>query len=247
MEKQRTRRKKLTKDEEQQVYQDILKTKHASTFLDDIKINIKCKTPNQKILINLIKQKEITICSGPAGSGKTYLACAMALDLLKHDPKYKQIYLVKSVTTLKEEEIGFLKGTMEEKMKPFMFSFLHNFAKLIGEQETENLKAGGYIKEMPIAYMRGINIDNAVVICDEVQNISIDNMRTIMTRLGEDSKMIFLGDENQIDIKKKELSSLRKIINAFADVDDIGSLTLTDDDVVRNKLITTIETVFRGL
>jgi phosphate starvation-inducible PhoH-like protein len=100
------------------------------------------------------------------------------------------------------------------------------------------------IEEMPIAYMRGINIDNSITIIDEAQNISIDNIRTIMTRLGENSKMIFLGDENQIDMKKKGESSLNFIIKKFSDFDEVGTITLGEDDVVRNPLIKKIEKIF---
>ena len=101
------------------------------------------------------------------------------------------------------------------------------------------------IEEMPIAYMRGINIDNSITIIDEAQNISIDNIRTIMTRLGENSKMIFLGDENQIDMKKKNESSLNFIIDKFKDFDEVGTVVLGEDDVVRNPLIKKIEQIFR--
>ena len=161
------------------------------------------------------------------------------------DLPYQKIILVKSVTTLKDEEIGFLKGTMKEKMEPFMYSFLHNFEKVIGRHNVEVLRANNMIEEMPIAYMRGINIDNSITIIDEAQNISIDNIRTIMTRLGENSKMIFLGDENQIDMKKKGESSLNFIINKFKDFDEVGTVVLGEDDVVRNPLIKKIEQIFR--
>jgi len=238
------RRRKLTSDEELEVFESINKNNSGNIF-DKIKINIKSKTPNQKKLINEIKAKEIVICSGLPGSGKTFLSCAVALELLKNDPKYRKIVIVKSVTTLKDEEIGFMKGTMKEKMEPFMYSFMHNFEKLIGKQNLEVLRSAGMIEELPIAYMRGINIDNSITIIDEVQNISIDNIRTIMTRLGENSKMIFLGDENQIDMKKKNESSLNFIINKFKDFDEVGTVVLGEDDVVRNPLIKKIEQIFR--
>jgi phosphate starvation-inducible PhoH-like protein len=149
------------------------------------------------------------------------------------------------VTTLKDEEIGFLKGNLKEKMEPFMYSFMHNFEKVIGKANLELLRNAGMIEELPIAYMRGINIDNSIAIIDEAQNISVDNIRTIMTRLGENSKMIFLGDENQIDMKKKSESSLNFIIDKFKDFDEVGTIVLDEDDVVRNPLIKKIEQIFR--
>jgi phosphate starvation-inducible PhoH-like protein len=239
------RRRKLTPEEELEAFETINRGSHSGNIFDKIKIDIKSKTPNQKKLVNEIKSKEIVICSGLPGTGKTFLSCAVALELLKNDPRYRKIVIVKSVTTLKDEEIGFLKGTMKEKMEPFMYSFMHNFEKVIGKYNLELLRNAGMIEELPIAYMRGINIDNSVTIIDEAQNISIDNIRTIMTRLGENSKMIFLGDENQIDMKKKSESSLNFIINKFKDFDEVGTVVLGEDDVVRNPLIKKIEQIFR--
>jgi phosphate starvation-inducible PhoH-like protein len=238
------RRRKLTPEEEIEAVEAINRG-HSVNILDKIKVDIKAKTQNQKKLVNEIKNKEIVICSGLPGTGKTFLSCGVALELLKNDPRYRKIVIVKSVTTLKDEEIGFLKGTMKEKMEPFMYSFMHNFEKVIGRQNVESLRASGMIEELPIAYMRGINIDNSITIIDEAQNISIDNIRTIMTRLGENSKMIFLGDENQIDMKKKSESSLNFIINKFKDFEEVGTVVLGEDDVVRNPLIKKIEQIFR--
>lgn len=240
----RRSRKRLTPEEEMEAFEAISRG-YSGNPMDKIKVEIKCKTQNQKKLINEIKEKEIVICSGLPGTGKTFLSCAMALELLKNDSRYRKIVIVKSVTTLKDEEIGFLKGTMKEKMEPFMYSFMHNFEKVIGRHNVEVLRVNNMIEEMPIAYMRGINIDNSITIIDEAQNISIDNIRTIMTRLGENSKMIFLGDENQIDMKKKGESSLNFIINKFKDFDEVGTVVLGEDDVVRNPLIKKIEQIFR--
>ena len=240
----RKSRRRLTPEEEYEALEELNRS-HSGNVLDKIKVDIKYKTQNQKKLVNEIKDKEIVICSGLPGTGKTFLSCAVALELLKNDPRYRKIVIVKSVTTLKDEEIGFLKGNMKEKMEPFMYSFMHNFEKVIGRHNLEILRANNMIEEMPIAYMRGINIDNSITIIDEAQNISIDNIRTIMTRLGENSKMIFLGDENQIDMKKKSESSLNFIIDKFKDFNEVGTIVLGEDDVVRNPLIKKIEQIFR--
>jgi phosphate starvation-inducible PhoH-like protein len=217
-------------------------------LLSKMKIDVKCKTENQKKLVNLIREKEITICCGLAGCGKTFLACYQALNLLKTQPDiYKKIVLVKSVTTLKEEEIGFLKGSLEEKMEPFVYSFMNNFEKIVGKVETAALRQEGIIEVMPIAYMRGINIDEAIIIIDEVQNITIENIRTILTRIGFNSKMIFLGDTKQIDYKNKKNSALKFIMEKFHHLDEIGTIELGEEDVVRNPLIKKIEKVFNDL
>ena len=209
-----------------------------------IKIEIKHKNETQKKLTQAIKGSDVTICTGPAGTGKTYLSCLQALYELKNNDLIKKIVLVKSVTTLKSEEIGFLKGTMEEKMEPFMYSFTGNFEKIIGKELFTKLKASNQIEILPIAYLRGVNIDNAVVIIDEVQNISIDNIRTILTRLGENSKMIFLGDVKQIDAKNKYDSALSFLLTHFKGIDRIGVIEFSKADIIRHPLIKVIEDVF---
>tara|TARA_Y100000592_G_scaffold45466_1_gene72130 strand:- start:285 stop:1022 length:738 start_codon:yes stop_codon:yes gene_type:complete len=240
------RSKKLSREEQMEVeewiYQNNTEEKRIS---DTMTVNVKCKTENQKTLVNAIKEKEVIICSGPAGTGKTYLACAEALKLIKRYAKYKKIVIVKSVTTLKNEEIGFLKGGLREKMEPFMFSFVHNFEKLVGQAITSRLRELKTIEELPIAYMRGINLDRSIIIIDEAQNISQENIRTIMTRLGKDSKMIFLGDERQQDSKGG--NGLTFLMDHFQDIDEIGCVQFNKSDVVRNPLIAKIERVFDSL
>ena len=238
--------KRLSKEEKMEVEEWIYQNNTEETRMTDtMTITVKCKTENQKILVNAIKGKEIIICSGPAGSGKTFLACAEALRLIKRNSKFKKIIIVKSVTTLKNEEIGFLKGNLREKMEPFMFSFVHNFEKIVGQSITSRLRELKTIEEMPIAYMRGINLDRSIIIIDEAQNISQDNIRTIMTRLGKDSKMIFLGDERQQDSKGG--NGLTFLMKHFDNIEEIGCVQLTKSDVVRNPLIAKIERVFDSL
>lgn len=219
---------------------------YNTSILTKIKVEIKHKNENQKKLTSSIKVNDITICSGNPGCGKTYLACAQSLSELKNNRFIKKIVLVKSVTTLKNEEIGFLKGTLEEKMEPFIYSFMNNFEKIIGKELLNSLKLEGLVEVLPIAYMRGINIDNAIVIVDEAQNITIENIRTILTRLGENSKMIFLGDLNQIDQKNKNDSALKFLIDNFKDIPSIGTVEFTIDDVIRHPLIKIIEPIFEN-
>jgi len=218
----------------------------SNNIFTQIKIDVKPKTENQKKLLQSIKDNEIIIASGFPGTGKTFLACAEALKLLKnHELPFKKIILVKSVTTLKDEEIGFLKGTMEEKMEPFMDSFLDNFNKIIGENLTNKLREMKYIEIKPIAYVRGRSIDNSIIIMDEAQNISIDNMRTLMTRIGENSKMIILGDIKQKDIRNKKESSLEVVIERFKEKEGFGIVELRNpEDIVRNPIIKVIEDIF---
>ncbi len=214
-------------------------------FLQTMSINIKCKTENQKKLVNSIKQNEITICSGLPGSGKTFLSCAEALKLIKSKPKYKRIVLVKSITPLKNEEIGHLPGNLEEKMAPIMESFTDNIRKLIGKTRMEKLIELGVIEIVPIAFARGRSIDNSIILIDEAQNISLENVRTLMTRIGDNSKMVIMGDVKQKDIRNKRDSSLEIVLNKFNNVEGFGCVELRDpNDVVRNPIIKLVEQVF---
>lgn len=240
----RGRKKKYTQEDQEEILQDIEKS-HDKNILNSINVKLKAKTENQKKLMNSMKNNTVTICSGSPGSGKTYVTCATALEILKNDPSIKKIVIAKSVTVLQDEEVGFLKGTLKEKMEPVMYSFTGNFEKIIGLQKLELLKLNGYIQELPIAYIRGITIDNALIIIDETQNITKKNVKTIMTRLGENSKLIFLGDLEQTDMKKPELSALKHILKIFKDVPDFGTVELTDDDIVRHQLIKVILQKFR--
>lgn len=216
-------------------------------LLTKIRINLKCKNDRQKLFVRLINDKDIVICAGPAGTGKTFVACAEALRLITaQSSKYKKIIIAKSVTVLEGEEIGFLKGTMQEKMEPFMISFLDNFHKLIGKEMTNSLIAADMIEVLPLAYIRGRSIDNAIIIVDEAQNISLPNMRSTMTRIGEDSKMVIVGDTRQIDMKKSATSSLEKVIEFFSDMEEIGIMEFRREDIVRNPLIIKIEEVFES-
>jgi phosphate starvation-inducible PhoH-like protein len=210
-----------------------------------VKVSFLPKTENQKLLSRLIKNKDIVICGGPAGTGKTYVACAEALKLLANpDNFYKKIILAKSVTVTEGEDIGYLKGSLKEKMEPFMESFLDNFYKIIGKPLTQKLIEHEIIEVLPLAYIRGRSIDNTIIIVDEAQNISLKNMRTTMTRIGEDSKMIIIGDTKQIDLKDKKMSSLEIVMRLFEGKTPFGIMHFNREDIVRNPIIIEIEDEF---
>lgn len=213
-----------------------------------ISINVKCKSVNQKKLVNSIKQNEITICSGLPGSGKTFLSCAEALKLVKGKSRFKRIVLVKSIVPLKNEEIGHLPGDLKEKMAPIMESFTDNIRKIIGRTRMEKLMELGVIEIVPIAFARGRSIDNSIILIDEAQNISMDNIRTLMTRIGSNSKMVIMGDVRQKDIRNKKDSSLEIVLNKFKDIEGFGTVELREqEDVVRNPIIKIIEDIFEDI
>jgi phosphate starvation-inducible PhoH-like protein len=226
---------------------EIAKYKKTIQTLIPNDLKLIAKNESQKILINSIKKNQITICSGIAGTGKTFCALAYALNLIrKSSNTYKQIYLVKSVVQLKEEELGYLKGSVEDKTMPVMWSYFINIEKLIQKRIITELMNNDIIKPFPLTFMRGASLDNCIIIIDECQNVTLDNMRTMMTRIGTDCKLIMLGDVNQIDIKNKNQSSLEVILDIFEDVDTIGVVRMDENDInVRNPLISIIEAKFK--
>ena len=193
------------------------------------------RTDKQAELVQLIEEKEIVIAVGLAGSGKSYCAIATALSLLPSG--YEKIILVKSVITLPGEEIGFLKGNLLEKMEPFMMSYTWNIDKIAGYGSAKDFIDKGLVQVLPIAYIRGLSIDNSIIIVDEAQNLTSHKFKSIITRLGANSKYIFLGDIEQVDIKKKSESCLAEMIDIFKDSNFIGTVEFTDEDCVRNPLI----------
>lgn len=193
------------------------------------------RTSKQEKLIDLIETKEIVIATGSSGVGKTYVALATALSLLEQG--YSKICLIKSVTSISGEEIGFIPGTFEEKMEPYLMSYYGNIDKMCGKGTSKELVKKDLIEVLPIAYIRGLSIDDSIVIIDEAQNIDRHTFKTIVTRIGSNSKYIFLGDVEQIDRKYKKESCLEEVLNIFKNSDIIGTVEFADEDCVRNPII----------
>lgn len=213
------------------------------------KIKFKCKNVKQKEYARLIENEdvEMVFVKGQAGCGKTYVAVAKALQLLQENDKYEKIYLITSAVQ-SEEILGMLPGTVDEKLMPSMMSFLIVIDELIGKTTREKLFEQGYIEFMPISYLRGVNLKSCIVLGDELQNLSIRGMKTLLTRISYDSKFIIMGDIEQIDNPKlkKETSGLGFIVNKIKSNPDtrMGVVEFGDEDVVRNPIINTILNLF---
>lgn len=243
------KKKKLTREDEQELLEITNKTFNPD-ILSSIHIEIKCKSENQKKLLNSIKENDVTICIGPAGCGKTILSCAEALILLKtHRDIYSKIVLTKSITQLRNEDIGILPGDEKDKLKLYMASYMDSFNKLIGEYLTNKLIELGLIKFEALGTLRGRSFDNVILISDEFQNVNHDNAKTLLTRMSQNSKFIILGDTDQIDIKNKKDSSLEFIHKKINEnpMDGVGAVELTNSDIVRHKLTSYFINLFNEL
>jgi len=219
---------KLTKKE---LISKIIKKKGRQKFLSD----------NQKKYYEILTNSQITICSGPAGVGKSYIAMKAAVDLLS-DPKspYEKIIIVRPAVEA-EEKLGSLPGGLEEKLDPYIFPSYYLLNKIIGKESREKLKEIEVIEVFALAYMRGMNIDNSILIFEEAQNSSPNQMKLLLTRIGFNSKFLISGDLELTDrYKNKTLSGLYDAVNKFQDIEDVGVFEFDRDDIVRNPLISKI-------
>jgi phosphate starvation-inducible PhoH-like protein len=209
----------------------VIKKKQKNKFL----------TTHQEDYYNLLRNNQITICSGPAGVGKSYIAMKAAVDLLM-DPNngYEKLVIVRPAVEA-EEKLGSLPGNLEEKLDPYIFPSYYLLNKIIGKESREKLKEAEIIEVFALAYMRGMNIDNTILIFEESQNSSPNQMKLLLTRIGFNSKFFISGDIEQTDrYRDKKQSGLYDAIHKFKGVPDVGVFEFGDEDVVRNPLITKI-------
>lgn len=198
-------------------------------------------TESQKRYWETLEDNQITICSGPAGVGKSYIAMMKAVELLyRDDNKYEKIIIVRPAVEA-EEKLGSLPGGVEEKLDPYIFPTYYLLNKIIGKESREKLKEMNFIEVFALAYMRGMNIDNSILIFEEAQNSTPSQMKLLLTRIGFNSKFFISGDLEQTDrYKNKTHSGLYDAITRLADVDEVGVYEFDNKDIVRNPLISKI-------
>ncbi len=197
--------------------------------------SIRPKTANQKRYVDAIEDHTITCGIGPAGTGKTYLAMAMAVAAL-NAKKINRIILTRPAVEA-GEHLGFLPGTLSEKIDPYLRPLFDALHDMIDIDSIPRLMQSGVIEVAPLAYMRGRTLNDAFVILDEAQNTTPEQMKMFLTRLGFGSKMVVTGDVTQIDLPNGQNSGLRVIRDILKNIDDIAFLELTAEDVVRHRLI----------
>lgn len=198
-------------------------------------------TESQKHYFETLETNEITICTGPAGVGKSYIAMNAAVQLLL-DPNnsYEKIIIVRPAVEA-EEKLGALPGNVEEKLDPYIFPSYYLLNKIIGKDAREKLKNSDVIEVFALAYMRGMNIDNSILIFEEAQNCTPKQMKLLLTRIGFNSKFFISGDLEQTDrYKDKTHSGLWDAISKFKNMDDIGVFEFGENDIVRNPIISKI-------
>ena len=196
---------------------------------------IRPKTANQKKYVDAIEENTITFGIGPAGTGKTYLAMAMAVSALQQK-KVNKIILTRPAVEA-GEKLGFLPGTLTEKIDPYLRPLFDALNDIIDIESIPRLIQSGVIEVAPLAYMRGRTLNDAFIILDEAQNTTPEQMKMFLTRLGFGSKMVVTGDVTQIDLPNGQHSGLRVIRDILTEIDDIAFLELTAEDVVRHRLI----------
>ena len=196
---------------------------------------IKPKTIGQKRYLEAMRHDDIVLCIGPAGTGKTYLALAVAVDLLKSKQVQRLILTRPAVEA--GEHLGFLPGDYQDKVDPYLRPIYDGLYDLLGVEVFQKYRERGIIEIAPLAYMRGRTLDDAFVILDEGQNTTTEQMKMFLTRLGFGSKAVITGDITQVDLPRGRGSGLEKSVRILDGIEGISFVYLTEKDVVRHPLV----------
>ncbi|SHE85808.1 MULTISPECIES: PhoH family protein [Caloramator] len=213
-------------------------------ILDDVIITtakgkpVKCKTLGQKTYIDSIRKNDIVFGIGPAGTGKTYLAIAMAVKFLR-DKKVNRIVLTRPAVEA-GERLGFLPGDLQEKINPYLRPLYDALFDILGVENFNKYMESGIIEVAPLAYMRGRTLDDCFIILDEAQNTTPEQMKMFLTRFGYGSRIVVTGDLTQIDLGQGKVSGLKQVTKILKNIPGIDFIYFSDKDVVRHKLVSEI-------
>jgi phosphate starvation-inducible PhoH-like protein len=221
--------------------------KNASAVLEDVvwrhrDKKVTPKTINQKNYVDAIRNNTVTIGVGPAGTGKTYLAIAMAAQALS-SKRVSRIILTRPAVEA-GERLGFLPGDLMAKVDPYLRPLFDALYDMLEPERVEQYMESGAIEVAPLAFMRGRTLNDSFVILDEAQNTSPEQMKMFLTRLGFGSQVVVTGDVTQIDLPRGERSGLIEVGQVLEDIDDIAFVRFSDEDVVRHKLVQKIVTAY---
>ena len=196
---------------------------------------IKPKTLNQQKLVYNVQDYDLVFAIGPAGTGKTYISVALAVQALKNK-EVKKIIITRPAVEA-GENLGFLPGDLKEKLDPYLRPIYDALRDIIPNEKLRYYMENGVIEIAPLAYMRGRTLNNAFILLDEAQNTTPMQIKMFLTRLGPNSKMIITGDISQIDLPKNQKSGLIEAVGILKNVKDIGFVSLTDKDVIRHRIV----------
>lgn len=205
---------------------------------------IRGRSANQQQLVDAFEKKDMIFAVGPAGTGKTYLSIALAVKALK-EKSAKKIILSRPAVEA-GEKLGFLPGDMKEKIDPYLQPLYDSLEDMIPANRLQDLLDKNIIQIAPLAFMRGRTLNDAVVILDEAQNTTTAQIRMFLTRMGWNSKMIITGDMTQIDLPHNQKSGLKEALEILLGIDDIAVINLTQKDIVRHKLVTSIVNAYQA-
>ena len=196
---------------------------------------IKAKTKNQQLLVKSVDENDMVFAVGPAGTGKSYTAVALAIRALKNK-EVRRIILTRPAVEA-GEKLGFLPGDVKEKLDPYLMPLYDALYDMISSQKLEDYLENGTIQIAPLAFMRGRTLDNAFVILDEAQNTTASQMKMFLTRMGASAKFIITGDISQIDLPKNQKSGLKHAFDVLKNVKGISFVEFDESDVIRHKLV----------
>lgn len=196
----------------------------------------KPRTKNQANFVRTVYENDITICHGVAGTGKTALAVGLALEHLR-DGKIDKILILRPTVEASKKGVGYLKGTLEDKLGPYLIPLLDQIDEYIGESKREYLIARGKICIECLEFFRGRNLKNCYLILDEAQNATLKQIKMVQTRLCENSKVIILGDSDQTDLPENEAGGLVKTIRILDGIEGVGLAFLDNSDIQRLPIV----------